>query len=340
MRLLLIKTSSLGDVIHALPALTDVYQRWPQLECHWVVEEAFAEIPRWHPAVTRVIPVALRRWRKHLWSARPEWRQFKQTLTQFQYDWIIDAQGLLKSAFLTWQARGMRHGFAGSSAREPLATWAYQRRYAVAWNQHAVTRVRQLFSHVFNYPCPETPPDYGIKSTFPIHSIDSKRILFLHGTTWATKLWPLDNWSKLARKIVEHGGLVRVPWHGEQEHQRAQRIAQGHPQIALIPGTNLYGMATELAQATGVVGVDTGLAHLAAALAVPTVTLYGATQPAWTGTYGISQHQLQANYPCAPCLRRTCRYPTAPFPPCYADLTVERIWEAVKSVFNFQENGH
>ena len=329
MRLLVVKTSSLGDVIHTLPALTDVHRFQPTISCDWVVEEAFAEIPRWHPAVNQVIPIALRRWRKRPWQARTEWQIFKQKLTHHYYDWIIDAQGLLKSAFLTYQAKGQRHGLDWSSAREPFASFIYQHRYRIPKNQHAVSRVRQLFAQVLGYENPQNLPDYGIAKSFQIQPESS--IIFLHSTTWETKHWPEAYWLELAQSVISAGYTIKLPWFTQPEHARAQRLAALHPKkIILIPKTNLQGMAVELAQAKAVVGVDTGLAHLAAALAIPTVTLYGATEPAWTGTFGQRQHHLQVDFPCAPCLRKICPY--AINPPCYQSLTAERVWQTVQTL--------
>jgi heptosyltransferase-1 len=340
MHILVVKTSSLGDVIHTLPALTDALQHYPQLQCDWIVEEAFAEIPAWHPAVKRVIPVALRQWRKQIlqtWHSGyfGKWHQFIHTLTEQQYDKIIDAQGLIKSAFLTYQARGLRCGLDRHSAREPLAALAYQQRYAIPKNQHAVTRIRQLFATILNYSHPDTPPDYGIISHFQ-HQATQPTIICLHGTTWSTKHWPDNYWIALAQHITAAGFAVRLPWGNPQEYTRAQKIAATDPNISLIPKSNLHGIATALAQARAVVGVDTGLAHLAAALAIPSVTLYGATQPARTGTYGPQQKHLQANFPCAPCLSKKCTYRglSSVSPACYEDLSVEKVWGALQTIIN------
>jgi len=342
MHLLIIKTSSLGDVIHTLPALTDALQYYPDLQCDWVVEEAFAEIPTWHPAVKRVMPVALRRWRKHPWQTLKSgtWHQFIQTLTQQHYDKIIDAQGLLKSAFLAYKARGLRCGLNRHSAREPLAALAYQQRYSIPKNQHAVTRVRQLFATVLDYPVSDTPPDYGIIHHFqPISKPDQKwpTIIFLHGTTWPTKHWPDSYWLALAQKAVGAGFNVRLPWGNSQEYQRAQQLASLNPQkISLIPKSNLHDIAMELAQARAIVGVDTGLAHLAAALAVPSITLYGATEPGRTGTYGQHQTHLRTHFPCAPCFNKKCTYRglSTVFPACYEDLSAEQVWNALSLKIN------
>ncbi len=340
MHILVVKTSSLGDVIHTLPALTEARKHYPQLQCDWLVEEAFAEIPSWHPAVKRVIPVALRRWRKRPWQTwqSGEWHQFIQTLTSQQYDKIIDAQGLIKSAFLTYQARGFRCGLDRHSAREPLAAYAYQQRYPIAKNQHAVTRVRQLFAKVLGYPT-SGYPDYGIaQCNFQDQANANKPILFLHGTTWVTKHWPNTYWIALAKRVTAEGLAVRLPWGNEQEYIRAKQIAAIHPNISLIPKTNLYGIASALAQARAVVGVDTGLAHLAAALDVPSVTLYGATEPAFTGTYGSQQKLMQANFPCAPCLNQQCTYQGGGTitPACYEALSAKKVWKALQDLITDQ----
>ena len=335
MHILVIKTSSLGDIIHTLPALTDACQQNPQLQCDWLVEEAFAEIPTWHSAVRRIIPVALRRWRKQVWRTwySGKWSQFVRSLREQRYDKVIDAQGLIKSAFLTCHARGCSCGLDRRSAREPLAAFAYQQRYAISKNLHAVTRIRQLFAAVLDYPQPDSPPDYGIAKHFQHKSV-RPTIICLHGTSWLTKHWPEKYWVALAQRITAAGFAVRLPWGNPQEYARAEKIASVDPNISLIPKSNLHGIATALAQARAVVGVDTGLAHLAAALGIASVTLYGATQPARTGTYGPRQRHLQADFPCAPCLSRRCAYQgsSAVSPACYEDLSVERVWSALQAV--------
>jgi heptosyltransferase-1 len=367
---LVIKTSSLGDVIHTLPALSDALRYYPRLQCDWVVEEAFAQIPAWHTAVRQVIPVALRRWRKHPWQTwySGTWHQFINRLTENQYDIIIDAQGLMKSAWLTYHARGVRCGLDRHSVREPLAALAYQRRYAIDKNLHAVRRIRHLFAVALDYPIPKYDPNYGILSYFqrrPPYSVIGQiseqnyhrfpmlpnvptsylslterfskppTIIFLHGTTWPTKHWPESYWIALALRVTAAGFAVRLPWGNAQEYERAERIAAHHTGISLIPKTDLFGMAVELRQAQAVVGVDTGLAHLAAALAVPLITLYGATQPERTGCYyGPQQQNLQADFRCSPCLRKKCNYrgPSTVYPACYQDLSVEKVWSRLQKL--------
>lgn len=315
MRVLLIKTSSLGDVIHSLPALTDAQRAIPGIRFDWVVEEGFAEIPTWHPAVDRVIPVALRRWRRNLWQTwrSGEWQQFKARLAERDYDLVLDAQGLVKSAFLTRYARGPVAGLDRASAREPLASRFYDRGLPVPWGMHAVERVRQLFAQALGYPLPAETGDYALdRQRLLAGRRDEPYLLLLHGTTWTTKHWPERYWRELAERLGAQGWAIRLPWGNVEEKARAERIAAGLAHVTVLPKLNLAGVAAELAGARACVAVDTGLGHLAAALDVPTISLYGPTNPGFTGAYGRGQIHLASNFPCAPCLKKTCAYqPTA-----------------------------
>lgn len=297
MRVLLIKTSSLGDVIHSLPALTDAARAIPGIQFDWVVEEGFAEIPAWHPAVAQVIPVALRRWRKNLWQTlrSGEWARFKQCLRESEYDLVIDAQGLLKSALLTRYVEAPVAGLDGDSAREPLASRFYDRPQTVAWGQHAVERVRQLFAQSLNYPLPATVGDYGLdRAKLLAGEAATPYLLFLHGTTWPSKHWPESYWRELAVQLDGQGWALRLPWGNELEKARAERIVDGLARARVLPKLNLLGVAKAIAGARACVAVDTGLGHLAAALDVPTVSLYGPTLPGRVGAYGRGQVHLCA----------------------------------------------
>lgn len=337
MKVLLIKTSSMGDVLHTLPALTDAAQRFPEIQFDWVVEQAFAEIPGWHPAVNKVIPCALRRWRKQPWLAwkSGEWHAFYQMLRQQNYDLVLDAQGLLKSAFITLCAKGKRAGLNFQSAWEPLASFCYQQRYSVNPQQHAVARVRQLFAAALKYPVPTSIPDYGLDRNRLLKSPDyqDNYLVFLHGTTWATKHWPENYWRQLAALAAQAGYQVLLPWGNDSERQRAENIAQALTRVTVLPKMNLEQMAALLAHAKGVVAVDTGLGHMAAAFAVPTVNLYGPTDPALTGTVGAHQQHLAAQFICAPCLQRQCTYRGAADvqPACFSTLTPAQVWSALKT---------
>lgn len=338
MKVLVVKTSSMGDVIHALPALVDATRALPTIQFDWVVEEDFSEIPAWHPQVARVIPVALRRWRKQPWSSLcgAEWKSFRQAMKQDHYDFIIDAQGLTKSALLARLAYGVRCGFDRASARDPWASLHYQQRYTVTKNAHAVTRLRQLFSQILNYPMPEGLPDYGIdRKTLPASPLTAhsqRYLVFLHSTTWPTKLWPEPYWRSLIEQSVRAGYDVILPSGNAAEYQRAERLAAHLPQVKALPRQSIASIASILAKAHAVVAVDTGFLHLAAALAVPTISLYGPTNAALTGALGFSQVHLTADFSCAPCLARDCHYPgdKTVNPPCFAQITPEQVWQALQ----------
>ncbi len=340
MRVLIIKTSSMGDIIHTLPALTDASRAFPEIKFDWVVEESFAEIPRWHPLVDQVIPVAIRRWRKKIFSkdTRREIKVLRETLRKTSYDLIIDAQGLFKSIWIAWLAKGPLCGLDQNSAREPFTSFFYRRNYSASWEWHAVTRLRSLFSQALGYALPETVADYGIDRE---HFVDRKEekndIVFLHGTTWPTKHWPENYWIELANMANENGFSVKLPWGNAEEKARAERIAANCRSAIVLPRLDLKEIAKVLASAKSVVAVDTGLGHLAAALNVPTVTVYGPTDPALTGTVGHSQKHLSANFPCAPCFNRECTYrgPERAFvnPPCFSTVLPDRVWDALQSQF-------
>ncbi|MBD8492879.1 lipopolysaccharide heptosyltransferase I [Pseudomonas syringae] len=354
MRVLLIKTSSLGDVIHTLPALTDAARALPGVRFDWVVEEGFAEIPTWHPAVDTVIPVAIRRWRKHLWQTwkNGEWQGFKHRLRETPYDVVIDAQGLFKSAWLTRYVNAPVAGLDRDSARESVASRFYDRRYAVARGQHAVERLRQLFAQALGYEVPAGLGDYGLKPLqVPEADLEHPYVLFLHGTTWATKHWPELYWRQLAERMAARGLDVRLPWGNPEEKARAERIAAGLDNTGVLPKLNLAGVARVLAGAQACVAVDTGIGHLAAALDVPTLSLFGPTNAGLTGAYGRSQVHLASDWPaCAPCLQKKCTYNPTPddqsrfdlkreWPLCFTRVNPERVASQLGALLLAKEPG-
>ncbi len=340
MKVLIVKTSSMGDVIHTLPALSDAARARPGIRFDWVVEELLASIPRWHASVDRVIPVALRRWRRHPLQAlrSGEWWQFRRQITATRYDLVIDAQGLLKSVFLVRLARGPRAGPNRHSARESLAALAYHRSLHVIREQHSITRARKLFAQALDYPLKDSAPDYGLQfqglsAPATANPAAAPYIIFLHGTTWPSKQWPEASWIALGHLANQAGYDVLLPWHGGAEKARARRIGAALTRARLLPELNVSEMAAILAQAAAAVGVDTGLSLLAAALGIPSVTLYGATHPDLTGAHGPNHLNLEATFACSPCLRRKCLYrgPEQPRPACYTSLPAIGIWRALQS---------
>ncbi|MCB1645153.1 MAG: lipopolysaccharide heptosyltransferase I [Pseudomonadales bacterium] len=335
MKVLLVKTSSLGDVIHALPAVSDALTSVPGLSLDWVVEEAFADIPRRHPGVSNVIPCAVRRWRRQWWASRGEILQLRQRLQNNHYDLVLDSQGLLKSALIARLAgASVTAGYQRDSAREPLAALFYRRTSEVPLDLHAVTRQRRLFADLLGYDCPDTPVNFGL--TTGDQSPDSA-VLCFHGTTWATKHWPVHCWKTLGRLLAGAGLAMRLPAGNSEERQRAETIAAAVGDTAsVLPPMSLDALCTELTRVQGVVTVDTGLGHLAGALNLPLVAIYGPTRPALTGP--LSQYQTifaDTNLPCAPCMNKHCRYDEDTqerriFPPCFETSSPEQVLEALQ----------
>lgn len=297
MRVLIVKMSSLGDVIHTLPALTDAAAAIGNIQFDWVVEEAFAEIPAWHPAVDRVIPIALRRWRKHpLRDFRgPEWRECRNALKLKHYDVVIDAQGLLKSALVARLVKAPIYGLDKKSAREGLASAAYHHKIFVPGNLHAVERTRTLFARALNYQLGTERGDYGVRANLDQDRRKRTRgLLFFHGTARAEKLWPVERWLELAALADADGYPVWMPWGSNAERERAEEIAARSGTVQVLPRLDLLGLASMLLEVDGAVAVDTGLGHLAAALDVPTVSLYGPTSTHLIGAYGRNQVHIQS----------------------------------------------
>ena len=283
MRILLIKTSSLGDVIHNLPVVTDLRTHFPDAAIDWVVEDGFADIARLHPGVRNAIPVALRRWRKSLLTAATwqEVGEFRASLQKQTYDLVIDTQGLLKSALITRLSRGKRCGYSAASAREPLAARFYDACFDVSKSLHAVERNRHLAALAAGYTESATPV-YGIAFS-PAPTPGTPTAVLLTATSRDDKLWPEERWILLGRALREHGLTCLLPAGSPGERERAGRLAQAIPGAIALPPSSLQELAGHLAAARIVIGVDTGLVHLAAALGRPTLALFCASDPALTG---------------------------------------------------------
>lgn len=290
-KILLVKTSSLGDVIHAMPAVTDLKRLRPDAHLVWVVEESLTPVVGLHPQVDEVIPVAMRRWRRAWWQRpiRAEMSSVRRRLRATTYDAILDAQGLLKSALIARAARGVRHGLDFHSAREPLALF-YRHVYRISWDIHAVERTRLFFARALNYDVPREL-SYGIHAEprrWPWLDAEGY-VLLLHATSGDYKLWNEDNWRALAAALNARGLACVLPFGNAAEGERSRRLAGQMSNAVVPPALGLSELASLIAGARAVVGVDTGLTHLAAALGVPTVGIYLGTDPAATGIYGAAR---------------------------------------------------
>jgi lipopolysaccharide heptosyltransferase I len=285
--ILFIKTSSLGDVIHHMPALTEARLRLPEARFAWVVEEAFAPLVQLHPAAETVIPVAARRWRSSFYHAATwtEMRNFVRVLRTRAYDEVVDTQGLIRSALIAHYARGRAHGYDTNSIKERPAAWFYDVRHRIARAQHAIARNRSLTAAALGYASADAP-DYGISRAQLISAHVPPYGILLHATARPEKKWPEENWRSLAASLGRGFDLV-LPFGNAKERACSERIASGVARARVPEFQPLDAMARLIAGASFVVGVDTGLLHLAAALGVPLVAIFAGSEPGLTGPMGV-----------------------------------------------------
>ena len=336
LHVLLVKMSSMCDVIHALYAVEDAARELPGIQFDWVVEEAFADLPALHGAVREVFPVAIRRWRGRPLAA---WRsgepaRFLRRLRSRSYDLILDAQGLAKSGMVTRLARGFRVGLDARSAREALAALAYQKSIPVPPG-HAIGRLRELFGAALGYMPPESAPALSLGLVAAPSALAPPYVVLVHGTTWESKEYPLEHWQALAELVTRAGYRVVLPAGNEVERRRAGAIlADLEGEVA--HSQTLGELARSLAGAAGVVSVDSGLGHLADALGRPLVALFGSTNPVLTGPRGVrSEVIVSTSLPCVPCLVSKCRMSVGEYgklhPPCFDGVAPESVWTALRN---------
>ena len=302
MKILIVKLSSLGDVVHAMPAVQDIRQQLPDARIDWVVERGFAPLAARCQGVQRVIPCELRRWRKTPFSGptRQAWHAFKVDLQRVAYDAVIDLQGLSKSALVSWLARltptGKRYGLAnrteGSSFEAP-ARWVADVAVTVPAHSHAVTRSRILCAQALGYALP--PVLHQGLAAQPIKPAvqtgGAGWVALVHGTSRADKQWPIGHWRALALQLNAAGFGVVLPHGSDAEEAVARQIAHGLPQAQVWPRLALDALTDALASCAGVIGVDSGLSHIAVALDLPHVQLYN-FDTAWrTGPLPEAQRQ-------------------------------------------------
>ena len=342
-QVLLIKMSSMGDIVHCFPALDDAAEQG--LRFDWVVEEAFADLAAKHPAIDRVYPIALRRWRKRPLRSLAEFIGFLRTLREQPYERVLDAQGLLKSALVARGAQtSNRLGLAANSAREPIASRFYDQGFEIRWEQHAIDRLRLLFAAALDYEV-----DLNQQSATSLVLGDASAqsgapapVVLLQGTSWASKDYPAQGWQQLCIELAARGAAtVQLISSNASEHDRARAIAQAV--ASQVPGFEapapepLSRVVDRIAGAGLVIGVDSGLTHLAAALGVPTLGLYGPTSAELTGARGPKAHNIASGFDCAPCMQRQCSYQGAAqtiagqvvTPACFAQWAASELLDAV-----------
>lgn len=364
-KILIIKTSSMGDVIHTLPAITDLYNNIDNIQIDWVVEEGFINIADRHFAVNRVIPIALRRWRRNFLSLNTykEIREFINSLRAEAYDYIIDAQGLLKSVLITSLVKknkrrvignsnnknqyGFVHGLDSKSIRGKYISWLYDNTYNISKQLHAIHRLKILFSNIFDYSVSLGDIDYGLESSIKkpqVNNNDSgkitnKYLVFLHCTTWDSKKWPVDYWYALIKFAVNNGFEVKLNAGNNTEYAYTKKLvnifiadnSEYNGKITAMQPQSISSLINVLSNSEGVVSVDTGLGHLAAALNKPGVGVFGATNTKLTGFLSDKFINLNSDYQCAPCLLRECNINQAK-PPCYQSVTPKIVWGALENI--------
>jgi heptosyltransferase-1 len=336
MRVLIVKLSSMGDLIQALPAITDASRAIPDVQFDWVVDQAFAEIPAWHPAVANTITTAHRRWRQRPWHF---WRNgeipaFLAQLRAMRYERVIDSQTNIKSAIVMALARGEKYGPDKHSVREWGAHLAYHHRVPVNTKQLAIKRWREMFSSVLEYPLPTTPIDFGLQEVvWPTPAFappEQPYIICVTNASWTNKRWSDEHWASLFALAGEQGYRVLLPWGSAAEEEQALQLAAPFDHCEVLPRLSLTDLASLFKTSAGAVCNDTGLAHIAACLETPMVTVYGPTDPLLIGAYGpYSQHIVASDFACVPCYKRQCSVDgyTGPQAQCLKTIEPRQVWQ-------------
>jgi lipopolysaccharide heptosyltransferase I len=339
MKILVVRLSSLGDVLHLFPAVSDLRRHFPNAEIHWLVEPAFSELAGWHSAVDKVIIVPLRAHKKNWWKIPALLFKLRQRLKVENYDIALDAQGLIKSALLARLAGSTVYGFAADSARESLASWFYQKTAKVPNGLHVIEKNRQLVEAIFAADITH-PADFGLdifrsqqlQAEFPgaLKVItDQPYIVLLHGTTWNSKYWPETYWEELIRLLERQGWRCLLPWGNEDERLRAERLhAAGNGFAQVLPKLALAELVGVLLHARAFVSVETGIGHLAAVLDVPGVMLHGPTDPGYSGILGKACRHITSGIYCSPCFSRNCPriQTTLEVPPCQQEIQPLQVY--------------
>lgn len=344
MKILIVRLSSLGDILHLFPAISDLRSRLPDAEIHWLVEPAFAQMVSWHSAVNKVIPAPLRRHKKAWWKLPRLLRDLRRELKAENYDLVLDAQGLLKSALLARQAGVDIYGFHADSARESLAAKFYRKTARIAPGLHVIEKNRQLVAELFGSDS-HSPADYGLTS-FRQQQIaesmpdgvqnfaDKPYFVLLHGTTWNSKYWPESSWLELVRLLTAQGIHCLLPWGNEEERQRALRLQLAGG--AVLPKLSLVELMRVLLNARGFVSVESGIGHIATVLDIPGIMLHGPTAPEYSGILGKSCLHITSGLDCSPCFRRDCPRLKSEegIPPCQQKIAPHLVFQRCMSLID------
>lgn len=339
MRVLIVRLSSMGDLVQTLPALTDASKAYPAIKFDWAVDQSFAQVPSWHRHVDTVFSTSFRGWGKNLLAATPEIQSLILSLQSKQYDAVVDVQGEWKSAAVARFAKGPRKGYDAQSVHEWGAHLLYKQRFKVAKGQHSIQRMRQLLSQALDYGFDESDVDYGIDPLKVVEykfQTDRPYAVLIHSTSWESKNWAEEYWTELRRQVTSANYHVVLPWGTEPERERAERIADSDPHATVLPKLSIAEKASIISRAAFTVGLDTGLSHIAAAFDIPSVSIYGATDPLLVGATGKNQSHVVSNFECVKCHTVTCSYekPSTFKPACLVPVTPQRVWESIEAVIS------
>ena len=329
-KVLIIKLSSMGDIIHTFPAIQDLISNIPNAEISWLVDKQFVDIPSLHPHVHNVISVPLREYKKKPISffLSPEFKRLRTLAKQQKFDYIIDVQGLLKSALSSLFFRGHRYGYCQNAAKEKRASFLYNTKIFIDKDTHAIDKTRCLISQVFNYRINLDHIDYGL----PITHKHDDYFLFLPGTSRPNKMWPQQNWQELQKLITDEEHKILIPWSTQIEYEQAHFIANNSKFVTILPKLTLKDLSVTVAKAKGVFGVDTGLTHMAAAYQRPIISLYN-QRTAKLAYVKTNKHILCVSpIDCNGCPKETCHVKKEPKPSCMSKIDPKKVWHSMKEL--------
>ena len=286
----------MGDLMHALPALTEAKEHFKEIEFDWVVDKAFSEVPKWHPAVNKIITTDHRNWKKQLLSpnSRKAFRAVIHEINTTDYDLVIDMQNNLKSALVSFMCKHQVIGMDSKSVREYPAHFSYNKKISISKALHAITRQKILLSNALGYSI-SSLNDYGVSDMEfkkPLFNLPDRYVVLVQNASWKTKQWSIANWQLLVKHFDDSGIEMILPSGNEEEHQRAKQIASFSDKAYALRPLPLNETAHIMKKAEFSVCSDTGLAHLSAVVETPSLTLYGPTDTKLIGTEGKNQLHL------------------------------------------------
>lgn len=281
-RVLIVKVTSLGDIVHGLPLVSDLHRAYPGIAVDWAADAAFADILRWHPGIDRVLCAPLRRFKKQ--RSLADFKAIAASIAELRrvkYDAVVDVHGVYKSAIISFLARAKsRYGYRAEYLGERGAAFAYSRRFRRFEGFNAWDGLRKSVSEALGYPLVGGARfDLRLPEQLAVPALAGSRpfAMFFHATSSEQKKWPVANWQAIGRHLLERGVRVALPWGSEAEHASAQAIASGIPGAIVLPRLSIEEVARHIGRSCLVVGTDTGFVHLASAVTKPTVMIFTAT---------------------------------------------------------------